>query len=136
MASILLVEDQQLIAMAAAMILSDAGHEILGPAATVREALDLARAARPDLALVDIALAGRRSGVQATRELRVLGVASVFVTSQATVAEQNRSAALGVLRKPYTASGLVAAVEAALRLARGETPAEVPRDLRVFDPPS
>ncbi len=132
MASILVIEDQVLIATATAMILEDAGHEVVGMAGTVREALDVARRSPPDLALVDIGLAGRRSGVDAARELGGMGVPSVFVTSHRNLAKANTDSALGLLPKPCSGAGLVAAVDAALELARGGTPRSFPREMVVF----
>jgi two-component system, response regulator PdtaR len=53
---ILIVEDEPLIAASIDWELRDAGYEVIGPAADAAHALALARATRPDLALVDINL--------------------------------------------------------------------------------
>lgn len=56
---ILLVEDEMLIAMVAADYLSDAGCEVVGPASTVENALQLIDSGRIDAALLDGNLRGR-----------------------------------------------------------------------------
>src|SRR5919199_4150931 len=59
---ILLVEDDFLIAMTMQDALEAVGYKVVGPAATVAEALRLVETRRPDLALVDITLRGGDSG--------------------------------------------------------------------------
>jgi len=56
---VLIVEDDALIALGMTDVLSFAGFEIVGPVSGVSEALRLAEAARPSVAVVDISLAGR-----------------------------------------------------------------------------
>lgn len=53
---ILIVEDEALIAELIVEHLEEAGHSIIGPAATAEEALALCRHRRPDLAILDIDL--------------------------------------------------------------------------------
>ncbi|PZQ56883.1 MAG: response regulator receiver protein [Phenylobacterium zucineum] len=55
---LLIVEDEALIAMAVAHDLSRLGWDIIGPAATVEEALALLAVERPDAAVLDINLGG------------------------------------------------------------------------------
>ncbi|MEW5685298.1 MAG: PAS domain S-box protein [Pseudomonadota bacterium] len=55
---LLLVEDEALIAMAIAHDLSRLGWDIIGPAATIEEAVGLLAAERPDAAVLDINLGG------------------------------------------------------------------------------
>ena len=68
---ILIVEDEALIAMALADGLEDAGHEVVGPAATIAEALALCDEAPPppELAVLDINLRDGSSGVDVARAL-------------------------------------------------------------------
>ena len=60
---VLIVEDEALIAMALADSLEDAGHEVVGPAATMAEALALCEGAPPELAVLDINLRDGSNGV-------------------------------------------------------------------------
>jgi CheY-like chemotaxis protein len=53
---VMVVEDELLIAMNLEALLEDFGARILGPAATVKEALRLLETERPDVALLDVHL--------------------------------------------------------------------------------
>lgn len=132
---VLVVEDEPVIAASIEWELMAAGHEVLGPASSVDEAQELVRRRRPDLAFVDINLAGADEGVGLARDLRRRwGVHSLFVTGQITQARQNSDAALGVLAKPFAFESLVACVPAAAELVSGRTPPRIPRGLEVFAP--
>ena len=130
---VLVVEDEPVIAASMEWELMAAGHQVLGPASSVDEAERLTKAQRPDLAFVDINLAGADEGVALARDLkRRFGVPSLFVTGQVAQARQNCDAALGVLAKPFAFESLVACVPAAADLIEGRTPARTPRGLEVF----
>lgn len=58
---VLVVEDEALVAMLVEDALLDAGFEVLGPAATVEEALSLLDRERPDAVVLDLNLAGETS---------------------------------------------------------------------------
>lgn len=114
---VLIVEDDFLIAMQTEIALADAGFLVIGVATTAEEALSLARAARPWLAVMDIRLSGRRDGIDAAGDLfRELGIRCVFATAhddQQTRARAAPYAPLGWLAKPYTTASLVAVVREA-----------------------
>ena len=55
---VLVVEDEVLIAMDLQLLLQRNGWRVLGPAATVAEALRLLRGETPDVALLDVSLSG------------------------------------------------------------------------------
>jgi CheY-like chemotaxis protein len=130
---VLVVEDEPVIAASMEWELREAGHQVLGPVAGVAEAAALAASSRPDLAFIDINLAGRDEGVELARDLRRrLGVPSIFVTGQVNQARQNSDAALGVLTKPFAFEALVDCVPAAAELVCGRTPARPPRGLEIF----
>jgi CheY-like chemotaxis protein len=115
--------------------LEDAGHEVLGPVHDVDDALRLAGEQRPDLALVDINLAGDDEGVGLARRLKLeYGVASLFVSGQLAAARSNKDAALGLLKKPYDPSALTGAlpVAEAILAGRKPPPPAVPRTLELF----
>ncbi|WP_043620189.1 response regulator [Ensifer sp. ZNC0028] len=54
--TVLLVEDEFLIAMDLEMLLERHGWHVLGPAATVKQALQLLRSAEPAVAILDVTL--------------------------------------------------------------------------------
>ena len=115
---ILVVEDEGLVALEIETFLVEAGHEVVGTAADRAGALALARAERPDLALVDIRLSGGDSGLDLAADLAVLGVPVLFVTGNCPL-EDGRAVAVGCLHKPFDERQLLAAVAVADRLARG-----------------
>ena len=132
---VLVVEDDAIIALSAVGVLEEAGHEVLGPALGVEQALAIAGEQRPDLALVDINLAGHDEGVELARRLRrEFAVPSLFVSGQTAAARSNRDAALGLLKKPYDPASLAGALPAAEALLQGRTPPppSVPRALELF----
>lgn len=133
---VLVVEDEPVIAASMEWELREAGHQVLGPVASVAEAEAAAAEQRPDLAFIDINLAGHDEGVALARDLRRrFGVPSIFVTGQINQARQNSDAALGVLSKPFAFDALVDCVPAAAELVCGQTPARPPRGLEIFPRP-
>jgi DNA-binding response OmpR family regulator len=126
-------EDGALTALALELALALAGHRVLGPAAAVDEALRLAAADRPDLALVDIRLRDGRDGVALARALkRRWAVPCLFLSAQAPQARAAGDAALGLVGKPYDPDDVVAAVAAVGEPLAGGRPARVPRRLELF----
>ncbi|HSK40882.1 MAG TPA: response regulator, partial [Arenibaculum sp.] len=76
---IMVVENDPLTAAALAMILNDAGHHVVGPVASVRDALARVGPDAPDLVLVDVELGRGGSGIALARGLkRHYDVPSVF----------------------------------------------------------
>lgn len=104
---ILVVEDEILIALELESLLQDAGHDVVGIAATSEEALAFAEDLRPDLAFVDIHLADGPTGVDVARHLAErLDVAVLFMTANAKRIPEDCAGALGVISKPYTEHGI------------------------------
>ncbi len=125
-ARVLLVEDDYFVALTSEDTLTDAGHEVVGVAATADQAVAIAGAERPELVVMDIRLRGARDGIDAAREIRErFGIPSIFVTAQADPGTRQRgdmlAHPLGWLLKPYAASELAGAVAAALTLARRQS---------------
>jgi len=122
-ARVLIVEDDFLIAMQTEVALTAAGFEIVGPATTAEEAVDLAREAQPWLAVMDIRLASSRDGIDAARELyEGFAIRCIFATAHDDAHTRGRAepyAPLGWLPKPYTMASLVTVVaEAVAQLKR------------------
>lgn len=124
---ILIVEDDLLIAVDIEAALADAGFEAIGIAPTGEEAIEMARTARPDLAVMDIKLAGARDGVDTALELfHTHGIRCIFASAHSGDPEAHRraesAAPLGWLQKPYTMTSLTKLVRAAARQLRGKPP--------------
>jgi two-component system, response regulator PdtaR len=77
---VLVVEDEFLIAMDLELLLQEHGWRVLGPAATVDQALRLLASERPDVALLDINLRGELV-TPVAEQLRARGVPFVVVSA-------------------------------------------------------
>ena len=77
---VLVVEDEFLIAMDLELLLQRHGWRVLGPAATVAEALRLLRGETPDVALLDVNLRGEPV-TPVAEELRARGVPFVLASA-------------------------------------------------------
>jgi PAS domain S-box-containing protein len=122
-ARVLLVEDETIVALEFETTLRRLGYQVVGPAATLREALRLIETEeRIDAAVLDINLAGSPSYPAAER-LSERGVPVVFATGYGEVArEWQDGRRAGVLRKPLGPGEL----EAALQQLIGHEPARYP----------
>ncbi|MCB4824971.1 response regulator [Roseicella aerolata] len=130
---ILVVEDEALIALMLTESLERAGHEVMGPAATLDEALALCEPAPPELALLDVDLQDGSNGVDVARALfERWGVLSIFASGQLMEARRVRDIALGYIRKPYEAETVLRSVEMAREMLDGHQPREVPAGFELF----
>jgi DNA-binding NarL/FixJ family response regulator len=113
---VLVVEDDFLVAGELEHWLSAAGFHVLGPAATAEEAIALAADGMPDLAIMDVRLAGPRDGIEAAIHIyKHFGVRSMFATAHSdrqTLARSREANPLGWIAKPYSPAGLVAEIRA------------------------
>jgi DNA-binding NarL/FixJ family response regulator len=119
---ILVVEDDYFVALDLEEGLRGAGMRVLGPVLTAEEAVAVARAERPVLAVMDIRLAGAKDGIDAALALyRELGIRCIFASAHVEPPYRLRAAPaapLGWVQKPYTVGALVAAVKQAIPEAR------------------
>lgn len=113
---VLVVEDNPLLAMEIGSVIADMGHIVCGTAGTAREALDLAEAERPTLALLDVRLADGNSGVDVARRLRGRkSLRTIFVTGFDGDLEEADARHLGqIVRKPFTREAIGAAISRAM----------------------
>jgi light-regulated signal transduction histidine kinase (bacteriophytochrome) len=112
---VLLVEDQFVIALDAEQILMDSGAGEVMIAATPAEAERMLAGPRPDIAVLDVNL-GRTTSLSVAGRLRDMGVKFIFATGYGDsrmIPEEFREAP--VVRKPYSAAALVAAIGDARR---------------------
>ena len=95
-ARILIIEDELLVAWSLRDVLSLIGCEVTGIAATVSEALILAENIKPDLALVDVRLAGQHDGIEGVVLLRrQFGLPIIFLTDEVDGEAAWRAAEVG-----------------------------------------
>jgi len=117
-ARVLIVEDDYLVAAEIENALDTAGFDVIGIANSADEALVLAAADRPLLAVMDIRLNGRRDGIEAALELFAAhGIRCIFATAHQTADARGRAnpaEPIAWLPKPYTMPTLVAVVRQAV----------------------
>lgn len=116
--SVLVVEDQRLVAADLAVQLRSFGYRVVGLAASGAEAVRKAEQLAPDLVLMDIHLEGEMDGTEAARRIRqVSNCAIVFLTAYSDVETLERAKLAepgGYVVKPATPVELRCAVEVAL----------------------
>lgn len=111
---VLIVDDEALIALTMKQALQEQGSTVVGPARSSAAALDLIRQQAPDLAILDLNLAGR-SSVSIARALRALGVPYVYCTGYADPAQMiEPELRAETLTKPTDPRELVEALRRAL----------------------
>lgn len=131
--TLLIVEDDILPAMALRDELEDAGYTVLDLTGHAGEALSAARGCKPDLALVNIELQGRDDGIELARELKEMGIPTLFISGQVSRARTAQTVAIGSVPKPYRPSDIVKAVAYLLRHVKGDETLLPPPGLEVFD---
>lgn len=121
-ASVLIVEDQLLIAWHLGDLIEAAGYRVTAMARDPAEALAAAAAQRPDFALMDIRLHGGTSGLDAARMLyERWRVRSIYLSANLdskTRAEAEHCKPLGFVGKPFVPDEIHAALEHAARETR------------------
>lgn len=115
--TVLVAEDEALIRMDLVEMLRECGFEVVGQVGDGQSAVDQARALRPDVVFLDVAMP-RRDGLSAAEEIVADGIAPVvMVTAFAQREVVERAAAAGVLGylvKPFVKANLAPAIEVAV----------------------
>jgi DNA-binding response OmpR family regulator len=130
---ILVVEDEVLVAFALEWTLKIAGHQVLGPADSVEDAIELCGTTRPDLALIDLNLRDGGDGVEVARYLHEhYRTPCLFLSAQVAHAKAHRHLAWGMVRKPYDSAALPVIVDFVGKLERKKQPELVPTGLELY----
>ncbi len=116
--TILIVEDEGLVARNLRERLTEAGYAVSGVVSSGEDAVRLAAEQNPDLILMDIRLQGEMTGVKAARLIwETLQIPIVFVTANAdasTLSEVKTVPNYGFIVKPFHGANIQAVVELAL----------------------
>jgi PAS domain S-box-containing protein len=116
--SILIVEDEAIVAADLAIRLTQLGYEVVGTTPSGEESVVLAERTRPSLVLMDIRLQGALDGIEAAQEIRArFRLPVVFLTAYAESATLQRAKLaepLGYILKPFEDRELATIVEIAL----------------------
>jgi CheY-like chemotaxis protein len=110
--SILVVEDEALVAVMVEDMLVDLGARVVGPASTLTQGIALAATAALDAAVLDVTVRGEPV-THLADVLRRSGVPMVFATGYGE-APEGQHQDVPVLEKPYTREDLHKALAAAL----------------------
>jgi CheY-like chemotaxis protein/DNA-directed RNA polymerase specialized sigma24 family protein len=118
--SVLIIEDEAVIAMELEQIVGSLGHRVLEVAATRDAAVRTAREQRPGLVLADIQLADGSSGIDAVREiLASFEVPVIFITAYPErLLMGRRPEPTFLVTKPYQPEQVKAAISQALFFER------------------
>ena len=116
--SILIVENEAVVAEDLAQKVTSLGYRVIGMVSSGEAALELARAQRPNLILLDIKLDGTLDGIETANRLRNLSdLPFIFLTAhsdQETVKRANAAGAFGYILKPFRERDLEVQLETAL----------------------
>ncbi|AUH33235.1 response regulator [Paracoccus tegillarcae] len=121
--SVMVIEDETIIAMDLKGIVQAMGHEVTGVARTHTAAVELGKQRRPDLVLADIQLADGSSGIDAVNELLAdqADLPVIFITAfpeRLLTGERPEPAFL--ISKPYSEEQVRSAVSQAMFFASTE----------------
>lgn len=108
---VLIVEDEALLAMELEGLVEDAGHMVVGWATSSGEARDLVDTTDADIAFVDVHLTDGPTGVSVAEYIAEKRCSMVvFLSANPARIPDNFAGAIGVIAKPYTMNGLMAAL--------------------------
>ncbi len=122
--SVMIIEDEAIIAMDIESIVAEMGHRVTGIARTRDEAVKLGKADVPDLILADIQLADNSSGIDAVNDLlRDLGMRPViFITAfPERLLTGDKPEPAFLISKPYSVDQVMSAVSQAMFFSSTET---------------
>ena len=114
---VLVVEDESLVAMLLETILEDLGCQVVGPASTVEEAVELIEGeAGLDAALLDVNVGGRPV-FPAAEALADKGVPFLFASGYGAAGLPDQWAGRPTIQKPFTEGAIGEALVAAMGAA-------------------
>jgi CheY-like chemotaxis protein len=116
--TILIVEDEALVAASIADMLEEMGFAVTGIAASGLEAIALVADRKPRLALIDIHLAGSVDGIELAGQLRdEHGIPAIFLSGAVgpeIAVRAQEVHPLGMMQKPFRPSEIFNAIERAM----------------------
>ncbi|HEY0799006.1 MAG TPA: response regulator, partial [Candidatus Baltobacteraceae bacterium] len=113
--TILVVEDEQIVALDLEQTLHEIGYHVVGVTDNGSDAIALADEHKPKLVLMDVLLRGKMSGIDAASRISRSGETPViFLTANSdrdTVSRAAEVAPYGFIIKPFNLKELTAAIE-------------------------
>jgi hypothetical protein len=124
MTTILIVEDEWIIANDIRMNLHDMGYEVIGVVSTGEKAIKVATELEPDLILMDIMLEGEMDGIETAKQIhQTLDIPYIYLTAYSDKRFLDRSKEtepFGYLLKPFKSREIQIVIEIALYKHRME----------------
>ena len=118
MARVMIVEDENIIAMDIKQRLEMLGYEVTATVATGEEAIELAEKTRPDVILMDIVLKGEVDGIEAADEIRRrFKIPIIYITAYSdkkTLERAKVTEPFGYIIKPFEDKELHSVIEITL----------------------
>ncbi len=122
--SILVVEDERLVAQDICEELREAGYDVGRIVCRGEDVIEAVRTRRPELVLMDICLDGGMDGIEAAERIRRdHSVPVIYLTAHAdeqTLRRAGKTLPVGYLVKPYTRESLRSAIQTGLRIHQEE----------------
>jgi CheY-like chemotaxis protein len=134
-ASVMIIEDEAIIALHIRSIVEGLGHSVTGIARTRTEAVALAERTGPELVLADISLADGSSGIDAVKDiLSAMNVPVIFITAfPERLLTGERPEPTYLITKPFEPETVIATIGQALLVHRERMAAETPAMLVMED---
>jgi DNA-binding response OmpR family regulator len=131
--TLMIVEDEALVATLLRDELQEARYKVLDLTDRHAKALEVAKAEKPHLALVNIRLAGHDDGIALAENLKALGIPVLLISGQVSRASSAKTVAIASMPKPYDAAEMVQAVTYLLARLNGDASLPRPNQLEIFD---
>lgn len=114
--SVMIIEDEPIIAADLANLVEDLGHTCVGTATTRRQAVELARRVKPGLILCDVQLADNSSGIDAIQDILTdFDLPVIFITAfPERLLTGERPEPTYLITKPFQDDTVKAAISQAL----------------------
>ena len=128
--SVLVVEDEPLVAFDNEHFLITAGYQVVATVADFDDVLATLEHRKPDLVVADVKLPGDRDGIDVARLAKEHGIPVLFVTGHCP--GNARDLAVGCLAKPYSQRDLLQSIRVVDAVLRGKAPGKLPPGLTLF----
>lgn len=113
---ILIIEDEFIVANDLQLTLEKGGYHVCGIASSVKEALEIIKQQKPSLAILDIQLRGKLTGIDLAKELKEQDIAFVYLSansSRQVLEEAKATEPYGFLVKPFREKDLLVTLDIA-----------------------
>jgi len=133
---ILIVEDELIVAKDLQAMLIDAGHEVVGIARSVKEALAIIDQANVQLVLLDIYLEGPLTGIDLAMKLNERNIAFVYLSAnsnQSALEAAEKTRPYGFMVKPFREKDVLVSLEIARYRHQNTTEAVIRQELLIQD---